>query len=330
MRRIALVPLVLAVALVAYASDAKLEQEVAYGGWPNCLRLANGSIELIITTDVGPRVIRLGFVGGHNLFKEFEQDMGQTGGDAWRPYGGHRLWHAPEAKPRTYAPDNSPIDFAWDGAILKLMQRTEPDTGIQKVMEIALAQDDHVEVLHRLVNHNPWDVELAPWALTMMAQGGRAIYPQAPYRAHTDYLLPARPLVLWHYTDMSDPRWTWGEKYIQFRQDPNAAKPNKVGFRNAPGWAAYVLKKNVFIKRYALDPDGAYPDFGCNTETFSNADMLEIETLGPMTCLASDGGQVEHVEHWFLFKADIGNSEAAIDADLMPLIRRTDKALEKE
>ncbi|HQE83180.1 MAG TPA: hypothetical protein PLM14_09285, partial [Candidatus Hydrogenedentes bacterium] len=75
-------------------------EKIAYGGWPNCIRIAKGPIELIATTDVGPRIIRFGFSGGHNLFKEFEEHLGQTGGDEWRSYGGHRLWHAPEASPR--------------------------------------------------------------------------------------------------------------------------------------------------------------------------------------------------------------------------------------
>ena len=51
-----------------------------FGGWPNCIRLSNGDIELVATTDVGPRIIRLGFVGGQNLFKNYEATLGRTGG----------------------------------------------------------------------------------------------------------------------------------------------------------------------------------------------------------------------------------------------------------
>ena len=38
-------------------------------GWPNCWRLANGTVELIVTQDIGPRVMRYGFSGEQNLFK---------------------------------------------------------------------------------------------------------------------------------------------------------------------------------------------------------------------------------------------------------------------
>ena len=84
--------------------------KVSYGGWPNCVKLSNDQIELIATTDVGPRIIRFGYVGGQNLFTECKDQLGKTGGDKWRSYGGHRLWHGPEDPQRTYYPDNSPIE----------------------------------------------------------------------------------------------------------------------------------------------------------------------------------------------------------------------------
>ena len=311
--------------LVAGIANAEVTMEKkAYGGWPNCVWLSNGKVEVVVTTDVGPRIIRYGSAGGQNLLNEYPDLMGKTGGDEWRIYGGHRLWHAPEGKPRTYSPDNEPVHYEWNGTTLRVTQDTEPSTGIQKQMEITLAPDSsNVTILHRLTNRNLWDVKLAPWALTVMAKEGRAIYPQEPFRAHTDYLLPARPLTLWHYTDMQDPRWSFGTKYIQLRQDPKAKTPQKVGFRNTLGWAAYALKGDVFVKRFHYTDGGEYVDYGCNTETFTNEDMLEIESLGPLTTLNAAGGVVEHTEDWYLFKADVGTKEADIDAQLLPLLEKT-------
>ena len=136
MRLVILVALGLGLApLGAQAAEVNMEK-VEYGGWPNCVKLSNGKIELVITTDVGPRVIRLGFVGGQNLMREYASMLGKTGGDEWRIFGGHRLWHAPEAKPRTYSPDNGPVEYEWNGRTLRLTQPVEADTGIQKQMEI--------------------------------------------------------------------------------------------------------------------------------------------------------------------------------------------------
>lgn len=327
MTRVFMTALALAIVPVCAIAEVTMEK-VEYGGWPNCVKLTNGKIELVVTTDVGPRVIRLGFVGGQNLLKEYADMLGKTGGDEWRIYGGHRLWHAPEAMPRTYSPDNGPVEYKWDGKTLFLTQPVEADTGIQKQIEITLEADaDHVTMVHRLTNKGLWDVELAPWSLSVMAQGGRLVVPQEKYIAHTDYLLPARPIVLWHYTNLADPRWTWSEKYIQLQQDPKSPEPQKIGVRNSLGWAAYVLKDDVFIKRYELKADVTYPDFGCNTESFTNDEMLELETVGPMTTLKAEGGAVEHTEHWFLFKEKIGKSDADIDAKMLPLVKKTDERL---
>ena len=132
-------------------------------------------------------------------------------------------------------------------------------------------------------------------------------------------LAPARPLVLWHFTDMSDPRWTWGRKYIQLRQDPKATTKQKVGLLNKQGWAAYLLGGDALIIRYPHDPRATYADMGCNTETYTDSEMLEVETLGPLTTLEPGEG-VDHVESWTLAKLNCGPSEAEIDEKLLPIV----------
>src|SRR5882757_10175999 len=105
---------ILAILLVSFgcllpaAAEVKV-QKTEYKGWKNCYRVSNGEVELIVTADVGPRVIRYGFVGGQNLFKEFKEQLGKSGEKAWQARGGHRLWIAPEAVPESYALDNTPV-----------------------------------------------------------------------------------------------------------------------------------------------------------------------------------------------------------------------------
>ena len=123
---------------------------------------------------------------------------------------------------------------------------------------------------------------------------------------------------------MRDPRWIWGTKYIQLRGDPGRNTAQNIGLMNTPGWAAYALNGEVFCKRFGFDPQAVYPDFGCNTETYTNGDMLEVETLGPLTKLAP-GGAVEHTEHWFLHKLALDESEESIEKELLPLVQATDR-----
>jgi hypothetical protein len=288
-------------------------ERIEFGGWPNCLRLANDEIELVTTTDVGPRVIRLAFIGGRNLFKTFDETLGLSGGSEWRIYGGHRLWHAPEVYPRTYAPDNGPVGHEWDGETLTL-HALELENGLEKAMALTLDPSaPRVMVRHRITNHGPWAVELAPWSVSVMAQGGRAIFPHEDYQPHPQSLKPVRPVVLWSYTDMSDPRWCWGRRYIQLSQDPTAPSAQKAGLLNTHGWAAYVLAGDALITRFPYVAGARYPDYGCNVETFTNSDMLEIETLGPVSRI-EPGGHIDHEEIWQLQHVGVTESEADIDA----------------
>src|SRR5437870_11070511 len=84
-------------------------EKIEYKGWKNNLRLSNGDAELVVTLDVGPRIISYQLAGGKNVFKEYEEQLGQSGEADWQIRGGHRLWLAPEDLARTYAPDNGPV-----------------------------------------------------------------------------------------------------------------------------------------------------------------------------------------------------------------------------
>ena len=293
-----------------------------YAGWEDCLRLANDDVEMVMPTVVGPRVIRFGFAGDANEFAEFPQDLGRTGGTAWRIYGGHRLWHAPEQFPRTYAPDNDPV--AWeplpDG--VRLVQPVEVATGVQKEIEIRLApRGARVDVTHRLRNHGPWTIELAPWALTAMAPGGVAVVPLPPRGPHPQHLQPTGVLALWPYTDMADPRWTWGSRYVMLRQDPSRPSPQKIGVLAPDGWAAYARAGHLFVKVFRYVAGARYPDLGCCVEVFANDAMLELETLGPLAALPP-GGDVVHHERWVLFRDVLPPArDADVEAAVLPAIR---------
>lgn len=297
-------------------------ETIEYGGWPNCLRLTDGRVELVVTTDVGPRIIRFGKPNGPNVFGEFADQLGLRGGTKWRIYGGHRLWIAPEIKPITYAPDNRPVKWEWDGKQLALEQEPDQPSQLQKRIRIRFERGG-VRLEHELVNKSRKTFEIAPWAMSVMAKAGTAVMPQEPYGSHEKNLLPCRPLVLWKYTKMNDPRWRWGEKVMMLRQDPSATSPQKIGFRSSPAWLAYLLPHGTFIKRHPFDPNAVYPDMGCNAEVFTNADILELETLGPLQTL-KPGKSLRHMETWRLFDEVLESTdEETLLKGLEPLIAAT-------
>jgi hypothetical protein len=271
---------------------------VSFQGWKRCAKLSAGDTEIIVTLDVGPRVMSLSVKGGPNELYVNPKAAGTTGAEEFVSYGGHRLWVGPENWARTYQPDNSPVEHAQEGDVTVFTGPVDR-WGIQKQIRIKPVESaGKFELEHRVVNTGAYEVELAPWCLSQMATGGTCLFPQAPFVAHTEDFLPARPLVLWGYTKMTDARWTWGDRVIRFRQDPTKG-PQKVGAPVTQGYAGYANHGNLFLKRFAFERGAAYIDYGCNFETFSNEDMLEVEALGPMQKVAPGGAAVLR-EAWYL------------------------------
>jgi len=309
--------------LTMSATAAVKIEKTTYKGWPDCYRITNGEVELVVTGDIGPRIMRYGFVGGQNLFKEFAESLGKSGEPAWVARGGHRVWAAPEDAVRTYAPDNGPVHIEIKGDVLEATEPAEPLTGLQKQIVVKMSpRGTSVEVLHRIKNAGAHPLDLAAWALTMMAPGGVGIHGFPPRGKHPQVLYPTNPLVMWAFTNLSDHRWRFTRKYLMLHQDPKNADPQKLGSFNKNTWAAYSLGSDLFIKRYAAaDSPKGYPDFGCSFETFTNADFLELETLGPLEHL-KPGASLEHTELWTLHKnVRLKNwTDAELDSQVLPLV----------
>jgi hypothetical protein len=277
-----------------------------------------------MTGDIGPRIMRYAFTGGRNMFHEFADQAGRSGESTWQSRGGHRIWVAPEVAPPspiTYAVDNFPVDIKLKSDSIIATAPLEQEAGLQKQLTAKMAPAGGVEVLHRITNRNPWTIELSAWALTVLAPGGVGITGLPPRGTHPEMLAPTNPLVIWAFTDLSDKRWQFTNKYVLLRQDPKSPSPQKIGSFNQETFGAYHLGQELFIKRYRADPGKTYPDMGASFEMFTNPEILELETLGPLTRLAP-GATLEHVERWTLHKnVKIREwTDAELDRKLLPLI----------
>lgn len=213
--------------------------------------------------------------------------------------GGHRLWHAPEAMPRTYIPD-TPVTVTdlSDGVVLEA--QTEQGTGIRKRIEIHLAADKpFVTLTHMLINDGLWPVELAPWAISQFRSGGTVILPMPIGNADPSGLLHNRQFSLWPYARINDPRLKLGDEFILFKADA-LLPPFKIGYFNPHGWLAYWLDGVLFRKTFEAQIDSMYPDNNCNAEMYCNDKFVELESLAPLEVL-KPGAEVKHVETWEVF-----------------------------
>jgi hypothetical protein len=280
-----------------------------FAGFDECIVLRSADRKLVVTTEVGPRILFFGPEDGPNMLLVRKEHEGLKDGE-YHSYGGHRLWIAPERKPNTYAPDSfSVLQEAISGGV-KLSSPID-SFGIQKSMSIVV-RPNHFEIGHDVTNHGSKPVTLAPWAITVMEPGGECVIPHNPIRPQADdNLLPIQNVVLWGYTEMTDPRYTWGKKVIRLRStDDN--NPTKFGAFIHAGLATYCNFGYTFVKRFYTYHGEPLPDRGCNFESYTKQGMLEVESLAPLQTIAPGEATDTHVERWTLVSgmAPAGDGDA--------------------
>ena len=274
-----------------------------YKKYGKCVSFIANDIKLLVTIDLGPRVI---FYGKNdvNIFFEDLEDTTNKGGEffdknlsgkgIWHLYGGHRLWKSPEYMD-TYYPDNAKVkvDNLEDGSVM-FTSDVELTTHLQKIIIVKMEDDGSVTLTQKLKNTSKSVIEgVSAWGLTVLANGAVAEFPLS--KEDTGFL-PNRNVVFWSYTDIKDERIDLqNDKLIIEQKD--IVDPIKVGL-----YTEGEVKAKVKGQLFSVRQDkklGTYPDFYCNYECYTNNYILEVETLSPLQNIAP-GEELEHIEYWAL------------------------------
>lgn len=252
--------------------------------------IENNFLRIHYLTSDGPRIIGL-------YSKQAELELLAPSFDMHWPtphgeyylYGGHRLWKAPEDSFYNCPEDNVTVMEENDRVTLR---NHVDDSGLQKEISFSL-DENHVLLTHQLIWHGPEPIELAPWTITQLVLGGVAILPQSSKREGTG---PTRNFALFPYATITDSRLELHDDVILVHGYADQ-KFFKVGSYNSAGWAAYMLEKALFIKRFPVSDFRLLPDMGSNVETYVHDAYLELETLGKLTWL-NPGESVTFEETW--------------------------------
>jgi len=264
--------------------------------------LANEFFQLECLADAGPRIVRLIPAWlGENIFAEVPDAVTRAPLGEFHFVGGHRLWIAPESLSRTYIPDDQGVTFRKITHGLKLEGPIEPDTHLRKTISIQLVPNQpFVMIKHRIENLGRAAMRLAPWAITMLRPKSTAVLPQQFGTVDKDGFLPNRNLTLWPYSRWEDPRLKLGDEFITIKAN-DLKQPFKLGYFNPHGWLGYQFEDVFFVKRFGVRRDAEYPDFGCNSEVYTNDRFIELESLGALVDLKPQENIV-HTETWEVYE----------------------------
>lgn len=295
----------------------------SYKNYGRCLKLENGTLEILITIDVGPRIIYFGAVGGENMFFNDEKQERVTKGAImervfgkgaeYHFYGGHRMWLAPQVLVHTTVPDNTavPYELISNGVILK--PAVNMVIGMQPTMTVVMDPNEaKIDIDVSYTNVSTEEKSYAVWQISQFDVGGVAFIPFAPepkkrnWENPTDeeLLLPFLPEgqitnFLGAFTE--DPRFILDARFMTLQQDPENKSPFKIGTPNRLGYAMYANKGYVTTMRFEHDDSKTYTDNGCSFEAYTDALFLELESLGAFETVRP-GATITHKESLSLQK----------------------------
>jgi hypothetical protein len=253
-----------------------------------------GSYRLEAATGFGPRLTSLRRDERSELFAQLGRDVAIDFPDSgtFRFHGGHRLWAAPEIPSITYAPDDHQCEVSAGDDELTI---TAPADASGFVKQLSVGLDGNgLAVDHRLTNAAPESASVAAWAITQFRLGGVALLPIAPSVAG-DELQADRSLVLWSYTDLTDPRLSWqpSAAVVAATTGPRF----KIGSGPNPGRLGYLIDGQLFTKEILSAGVGPYADRGAVGQVFVEDSFCELESVGPIVTL-EPGSSITHREFW--------------------------------
>lgn len=266
--------------------------------WGKVLMLTTDYAEVGVALEFGIRVVHLSCPGMENLFYEQDPDLsdGNATPQGWKLYGGHRIWLAPESD-QSYYPDNDPVSYTVDGNSVLVEQKTDPWTGMKKLLKINF-WDDSITLENIFINDTDAVVEGASWSINSLDGGGAA---------KIDFVgsdpgdcTPRRVISLWADTTVQDPRLRFTRDSLTATHMP-IADYLKLGLYCNPGKAVFENKGQRFTLTFGAGGIENHTDNGCNFELFMAKEFMELEILGVKRTL-QPGEAASHTETWVLEK----------------------------
>lgn len=280
---------------------------VDYVGWKNCILMTNGVFEAVITTEVGPRILRYSEVGGPNVLFINEFTAGTfTEALVWRSYGGRRFdYHLNGEKilPR----ENDPVEYeiGTDRVIFNL--GADEKTGISKSIMIRMCRRGGLEIKQTMTNTTEEPVQLSVLAVTQLKSGGLGVVPWG--RSNKVHSLVAGE-------EVDTRRIKSGQEYLFIEQDEVSRGEFEFGMLPPEQWCAYYNHGGIFvITSPALEGKFKYLD-NSNVAFRGFRGFVEMETRSPIYSLGV-GEEITHTEVWNIYaKHYRATTEAQVRADL--------------
>jgi len=281
------------------------------------LKVSKPGVEMVIVTQVGPRIAELRWRPGDPSILFWDPDgfkSTRKRGD-WYLRGGHRVWTTQPGADEcegTYAPDNEQCKVEREGGdgkcgVTKLTV-TGADHPVFKIQRSLVVEDNgldgSVDVINRVTNTSHemlWSGGL--WGLTCTAPEGCTYFiplpTQKPPSGWSPFSVRFFPNWAGHASPFPNPQLAWTDRFLIIT--PQGTE-TKVAIEVPAGWIGCHDPHANFYKMVAYDPRtiDRCPN-GMNVAFYIAPDrsMVEMEVMGPWVTLRP-GETLELRERWVL------------------------------
>lgn len=255
---------------------------IPYAGWENCIHITNTVFEAVITTDVGPRIVRYGRVGGPNMLWLDEYTAGQTEETkTWRAYGGHSFDAVVNGE-SFLPPENSPVAYELGKDCVKFHDIDK--NGIVKTISVRMCRRGGLEIKETITNATSELCTVTVNGNTLLHGGGVAALPLR----EDDAVLCGSVC----------PEIERGENLAMIEHDESESNGFKLHFGLDELWCGYFSKGNLFIMTSPKMEDA-----------YANGVNLSLEATPRRFCMSSyspekvlqPGESILHTEVWNIF-----------------------------
>lgn len=254
---------------------------ISYAGWKNCIQISNTVFEAILTTDVGPRIVRYAETGGPNMLWLNEYTAGQTEETkTWRSYGGHSFDLLIDGQP-FLPPENSPVtyDLTQDSIIFHTIQYGI----VSKDISVRMCRRGGLEIIHKITNTSDKVLNISINGNTLLRNGGTAALPISS-----------------DITELSGeccPCLTRGNQTSLFYNDMTTQNEYEIGIPSAAVWTGYFSQGNLFVMTSPAHEDCSRYN---SIQFYSDSVKSRLSTFSKETSL-DPGNSIELTEVWNIF-----------------------------
>ena len=274
-----------------------------YHGWKGCVRLTNGTVELVVVPSIA-RIMRYSYVGGKNVLWENPDLVGKPSPPTsfiWVNWGGDKLWPSPQDRwgwPPDRVLDQQACTFkVLPDKSLLVIGATSAKSGIHFTRRIIMKpKGTEVTIENKMIASDSGAVEWGVWEVAQMDAPDQLRLPLNKVgKFPNGYLVfknsaPAAGSTSLTATD------------VLYHRD--AKKGSKIGSDSPKGYLIGEKNGVRFTLSQLVTPGANYPDDGCALEMYSNPDpakYMELELMGPVEWV-QPSESLTMVTHWKLEK----------------------------